>query len=254
MKNDKKSRSTCLLGGDPDCCEDCIYGADYHYVDGECVERDQATRVKEIAKELCEKSGCHHKCHDTKDCVVEDEAKTIINSEFDINSTDGLINGTSTNTIIADKPRLLLINENKSNNFDVKSNEELFKQALVEGVNRHIDKTIDKEKQIEEIAKYLCKSYSPYCSMCPDCYAEEEATALYNAGYRKHTDRFLAKENGEIIPLLPKQSEGHWIENEDDFWVMCSECGTEFLDDQIGIVNTYNYCPFCGAKMKGGEE
>jgi hypothetical protein len=47
--------------------------------------------IKELAKELCKKSGCHHKCHDTKDCVVEDEA-------------------------------LLLINENKSNNFDVKSN------------------------------------------------------------------------------------------------------------------------------------
>ena len=44
---------------------------------------------------------------------------------------------------------------------------------------------------------------------------------------------------------------GHWIENEDDFWVMCSECGTEFLDDQIGIVDTYKYCPNCGAKMDG---
>ena len=44
---------------------------------------------------------------------------------------------------------------------------------------------------------------------------------------------------------------GHWIENEDDFWVMCSVCGTEFLDDQIGIVDTYKYCPYCGAKMDG---
>lgn len=47
--------------------------------------------VKKIAKELCEKSPCHHKCRDTKDCIVEDEA-------------------------------LLLINQNKSNNFEVKSN------------------------------------------------------------------------------------------------------------------------------------
>lgn len=49
--------------------------------------------VKELAKELCEKSPCHHKCHDVTDCVVEDEA-------------------------------LLLINQNKSNNFEVKSNKE----------------------------------------------------------------------------------------------------------------------------------
>ena len=47
--------------------------------------------IKEKAKELC---TCHHKCHDTTDCVVEDEA-------------------------------LLLINQDKSNNFDVKSNNEL---------------------------------------------------------------------------------------------------------------------------------
>lgn len=47
---------------------------------------------------------------------------------------------------------------------------------------------------------------------------------------------------------------GYWIENEDDFVVMCSECGTEFLDDQIGIVNTYKYCPYCGAKMDGDED
>ena len=53
-----------------------------------------ADMIEKLAKELCEKSSCHHKCHDTKDCVVEDEA-------------------------------LLLINESKSNNFDVKSNNDL---------------------------------------------------------------------------------------------------------------------------------
>jgi hypothetical protein len=37
-----------------------------------------ADMIERLAKELCEKSGCHHKCHDTKDCVVEDEAKAII--------------------------------------------------------------------------------------------------------------------------------------------------------------------------------
>ena len=164
--------------------------------------------IKDKAKELCD---CHHKCHDTKDCVVEDEA-------------------------------LLLINQDKSNNFDVKSNNELFKQALVEGVSRHFDKIIEQEKQIEEIAKYLCKSYSPYCSMCPDCYAEEEATALYNAGYRK-------------------QSEGEWIGEADgyadgelvyDVW-HCSECN-HCIDDGTDDADLLpNFCPNCGAKMKGGE-
>lgn len=60
------------------------------------------SNIKELAKELCEKSGCHHKCNDTSDCVVEDEA-------------------------------LLLINENKSNNFDVKSNNPIVEFVSYDG-------------------------------------------------------------------------------------------------------------------------
>ena len=37
-----------------------------------------ADMIEKLAKELCEKSPCHHKCHDTTDCVVEEEAKAII--------------------------------------------------------------------------------------------------------------------------------------------------------------------------------
>lgn len=76
-------------------------------------------KIKELAKELCEKSPCHHKCHDTDKCVVEDEAEAIL---------------------------------------DGKSNQELFKQALVEGVNRRIDKDIEQGKQIEG---YLTTKFKP---------------------------------------------------------------------------------------------
>ena len=60
---------------------------------------------------------------------------------------------------VSEKDKLLLINEDKSNNFDVKSNEELFKQALVEGLNRRFDREIEEAKkieQIDEIAKLIC--------------------------------------------------------------------------------------------------
>lgn len=40
-----------------------------------------ADMIERLAKELCEKSGCHHKCHDTKDCVVEDEAKLMVSDK-----------------------------------------------------------------------------------------------------------------------------------------------------------------------------
>jgi hypothetical protein len=95
-----------------------------------------------------------------------------------------------------------------SNNFDVKSNNELFKQALVEGVNRHIDKTIEKEKQIEEMAKVMCKYYNTEkCTQCgeyPYCSIGQQAEDLYNAGYRKQSgwisveDR-LPEESGEYL-------------------------------------------------------
>lgn len=39
-----------------------------------------ANMIERLAKELCDKSGCHHKCNDTKDCVVEDEAREYLPS------------------------------------------------------------------------------------------------------------------------------------------------------------------------------
>ena len=49
-----------------------------------------------------------------------------------------------------------------------------------------------------------------------------------------------------------KQSEGHWIDNEDDFWIRCSVCDVEQYD---GAEDKHTpFCPNCGAKMKGGAE
>lgn len=67
----------------------------------------------------------------------------------------------STNT---EKGKLLLIDENKSNNFDVKSNNE-----------------------IEEMARILCENGCKECiqTLCADWYKAER---LYNAGYRKQSE------------------------------------------------------------------
>lgn len=182
--------------------------------------------IKELAKEICERSVCHHKCQDTKDCIVEEEAE-------------------------------LLINQTKSNNFEVKSNNELFKQALVEGVNRHFDRDL----QIAEMTETINELYGAdamYYGV--DSYGI--AAALYNAGYRKHTDRFLVKENGEFIPLLPKQSEGEWLYHECvcsgdglESGYSCSCCGA-FIYDEVFEDTSFpnNFCPNCGSKMKGGAE
>ena len=84
----------------------------------------------------------------------------------------------------------LLISQDKSNNFDVKSNNELFKQAINEGLSNKFDKTIEQAKQIEEMAKAICE----VCKCDGDCSATicssafVEAEYLYNEGWRKPPD------------------------------------------------------------------
>lgn len=100
------------------------------------------------------------------------------------------------------------------------------------------------EKQaIEEMAKFIKES----CAKTP-CFQDEKpytdcdvcaAIYLYSAGYRK-------------------QSEGEWKQKE--FWEgggtwRCTECKRQimFLHGTPKTENM-NFCPGCGAKMKGGAE
>ena len=97
---------------------------------------------------------------------------------------------------------------------------------------------MSKEKQIEEMAKWLCSDCSkdvpcslvPIGAMCKTVWKRSEA--LYNAGYRK-------------------QSEGEWIEHRhtrpyEEVFYLCSKCGRKVYQKEP-------YC-HCGAKMGGGAE
>lgn len=81
---------------------------------------------------------------------------------------------------------------------------------------------MSREKQIEEMAKVIAKADD-------NCRAKTIAEALYNAGYCK-------------------QSEGEWIIKKGGYYqrLVCSVC------EKLSIA-TFDYCPNCGAKMKGGE-
>ena len=95
-------------------------------------------------------------------------------------------------------------------------------------------------KQIEEMAKDLRKSEHWYFDDT-DCDFEldrkKTAKNLYDAGYRK-------------------QSEGHWYKHDKrkhgDTCYYCSACEHMALADCMCWALT-DYCPNCGAKMKGGE-
>ena len=99
---------------------------------------------------------------------------------------------------------------------------------------------MSREKQIEEMAK-VCTN------KCKECHNEEcrkstqsqhcIAENLYNASYRK-------------------QRVGEWIRvaafNDGVLnTVKCSACG---IYQPLGCWDYHPYCPFCGAKMGGGED
>lgn len=105
-----------------------------------------------------------------------------------------------------------------------------------------------KYEQIREMARIMNETCNVYdeqgnhirnkCGECEEwssdnhcccSYNSKEAEALYNAGYRK-------------------QNEGEWLT--DRFGLersICSVCGAVYEGDGG------NFCPNCGAKMKGAE-
>jgi rubrerythrin len=96
---------------------------------------------------------------------------------------------------------------------------------------------MDEKKQKLEIANDIVNAFGDgKCKECMwyDSVAIAHAEALYNAGYRK-------------------QSEGEWekrtyiIFDSEKIGYHCSECNTTWDTPT-------NYCPNCGAKMKGGAE
>ena len=117
--------------------------------------------------------------------------------------------------------------------FNDGTSEELQKKAIESWNRRHI---MSREKQIEEMATKIQHATASVYTDAKDC-----AESLYNAGYRK-------------------QSEGEW-KTEITNWVydtkrkFCSDCGNApFYDPRLGSYRLTNFCPHCGAKMKGGAE
>jgi hypothetical protein len=96
------------------------------------------------------------------------------------------------------------------------------------------------EMQIDEMARIISEyDECGNCKVCiyhNCCSSEYHATNLYNAGYRKQTE-------GEWVHTDKAE---HWYGKDE-----CSECHYHTFDRTD--LSHLNFCPNCGAKMKGGE-
>ena len=102
------------------------------------------------------------------------------------------------------------------------------------------EELMDREKQIEEMAKITCSMYcrnkEKKCANIQECDMKclhhQRCEVLYNAGYRK-------------------QNMGEWIMVREGITekVVCSNCNSE-----KGSFMKPPFCNQCGAIMKGGSE
>lgn len=99
-----------------------------------------------------------------------------------------------------------------------------------------------KKQQIEQMARTTCQMYCrQYEKRCAGvaacnykCLHYQRCEALYETGYRKQSE-------GEWIPTYTYTAEGTGI-------YKCSLCGRKSANPKAD-----NFCPNCGAEMKGGE-
>lgn len=81
----------------------------------------------------------------------------------------------------------------------------------------------------------------------------KEVISYKNEWYETEIDEFVSWENIENAPsVVPSRAEGEWIMHVDDLFPCestqeCSVCHSQHLI----CGNDDNYCPYCGAYMKG---
>lgn len=135
---------------------------------------------------------------------------------------------------------------------------------------------MEKEKIIEEMARDICECYCNDGTCFQDdmpcdlkCEHMTEAQFLYDKGYRKVYNSCTIKMQGEselskvFNEFLEeytyvKLRQGEWIKRENksptQIEAYCSMCGRDAVYQVIDNKWQFeNFCPHCGAKMKGAE-
>ncbi len=89
------------------------------------------------------------------------------------------------------------------------------------------------------------------------CGREADPTAMFGLGYITAfiESKKVALTLDDLRPKgrwIPLHSEGYNPEYDPLFEFKCSECHNNFANDEDEI--PYNFCPNCGADMRGGEK
>lgn len=86
-----------------------------------------------------------------------------------------------------------------------------------------------------------------------------EVTTMAEKTLKNITSSLDAVNKNLIYGTLVDRPQGKWIKQYngngwDDFWdYKCSNCGKVY-ERASGVLYYANYCPNCGARIKGGEE
>ena len=99
---------------------------------------------------------------------------------------------------------------------------------------------------------------------CEDCVSREEVLKIYdewfatcNIADRKASPKAKINALPPATPIRPRK--GEWCKQNDDYydWYECSECGYG-SEGEMQYSSEYdvrtNFCPNCGADMRGDEE
>lgn len=57
-----------------------------------------------------------------------------------------------------------------------------------------------------------------------------------------------------VKPVYPVRPQGEWIDPQDCFCYQCSNCGEYTNNEGTVEEGLFDFCPKCGAKMRGKEE
>lgn len=113
---------------------------------------------------------------------------------------------------------------------------------------------ISREAAIEEVAQrwlFEASSESPYVN--------DDDIGEYRKLARELFEDVPSAEPAPVVAYICDRPKGEWIDKEIPcepyppvFFVECSKCGYR-VGRETFLENTFNFCPCCGADMRGAE-